>query len=288
MNAALGGVVAAVAWGSADFIARFTGSAVGHVHALFGMLAASAVVLSALVLFMGVPVAELGSDWWLLLLAGAGLTLATLLLYQGLVRGPVTVVAPIAGTFPAFNIVLALALGVRPAPFEWGAIAAVMIGVFVVARSASHYEARGHYTRAHIRTSVMISVAASFMFAVTVASVQEAGAVYGDVQAVFLARWVSLACCVLLLTARRELPRIPLRWWPLLGAQGVLDGSALVAVVVGSQGAGSAVVAVLASTFSAVTVILARVFIREAMSWGQWLGIAMILAGVATLSGLQA
>jgi len=288
MNAALGGVVAAVAWGSADFIARFTGSAVGHVHALFGMLAASAVVLSALVLFMGVPVAELGSNWWLLLLAGAGLTLATLLLYQGLVRGPITVVAPIAGTFPAFNIVLALVLGVRPGPLEWGAIAAVMIGVFVVARSASHYEARGHYTRAHIRTSVMISVAASFMFAVTVASVQEAGAVYGDVQAVFLARWVSLACCAVLLTARRELPRIPLRWWPLLGAQGVLDGSALVAVVVGSQGAGSAVVAVLASTFSAVTVILARVFIREAMSWGQWLGIAMILAGVATLSGLQA
>lgn len=288
MNAALGGVLAAVAWGSADFIARFTGGAVGHVNALFGMLAASAVVLSALVFFMGLPVAGPGSDWWLLLLAGAGLTLATVLLYQGLVRGPVTVVAPIAGTFPAFNILLALALGVRPAPLEWAAIAAVMIGVLVVARSASHYEAAGHYTRAHIRTSVMISVAASFMFSVTVASVQEAGAVYGDVQAVFLARWVSLACCVLLLAVRREIPRIPMRWWPLLGAQGVLDGSALVAVVVGSQGAGSAVVAVLASTFSAVTVILARIFIREAMSWGQWLGIAMILAGVATLSGLQA
>lgn len=288
MNAALGGVLAAVAWGSADFIARFTGGAVGHINALFGMLATSAVVLTAIVLVMDLPTPELSAAWWLLLLAGAGLTLATLLLYQGLVRGPVTIVAPIAGSFPAFNILLALVLGVRPAPAEWIAMAAVMLGVLVVARSAGHYAAHGHYTRAHLRTTVMISLGASFSFAVTVAALQEAGTIYGEIQAVFLCRWVSLACCVLLLAARRELPRIPMRWWPALSAQGVLDGSALLALVAGSQGAGSAVTAVLASSFSAVTIVLARIFIREAMTWGQWLGIAMILAGVASLAGLQA
>lgn len=288
MNAALGGMLAALAWGSADFIARFTGGAIGHVNALFGMLAASAVVLSGVVFTMDLPISELTTAWWLLLLAGAGLTLATLLLYQGLVRGPVTVVAPVAGTFPAFNIILALVLGVRPSPFEWAAMAAVMTGVFVVAQSASHYEARGHYTRTHIRRSVAIALGASILFAVTVAAIQEAGAVYGEIQSVFLARWVSLACCIALIASRRQVPRIALRWWPALAAQGVLDGGALVAVVAGSQGAASAVTAVLASTFSAVTVVLARVFLREAMVWGQWLGIAIILIGVATLSGLQA
>jgi drug/metabolite transporter (DMT)-like permease len=288
MNAALGGVLAALAWGSADFIARFTGSAVGHVSALFGMLAASAVVLTGVVFFMGLPLAALSAGWWLLLLTGAGLMLATLLLYQCLVRGPVTVVAPIAGTFPAFNILLAMGLGVRPAPLEWAAMAAVMVGVLVVARSAGHFEARGDYSRAQIRVTVTLSLAASFLFAVTVAAGQEAGAIYGDVQAVFLGRWVSLACCLLLLGVRREVPRIPRRWWPALAAQGVLDGTALVALLAGSQGAGSVITAVLASTFSAVTVVLARIFIREAMSWAQWLGIAIILLGVVTLSGLQA
>ena len=68
----------------------------------------------------------------------------------------------------------------------------------------------------------------------------------------------------------------------------MLDGGALVALMAGSQGAGSAVTAVLASTFSVVTVVLARIFIREAMSWGQWLGIAMVVVGVASLSGIQA
>lgn len=292
MNAALGGVVAAVAWGSADFIARFTGGAVGHVNALFGMLVASAVVLTGVVLVVDLPIGELGSDlgagWWLLLLMGVGLTLATLLLYQGLVRGPVTIVAPIAGTFPAFNILLALALGLRPGAMEWAAMAAVMLGVFVVARSARHFESRGAFTRAHLRITVLIALAASLAFAVTVAAGQEAGAIYGEVQAVFLGRWISLAFCIVLFAARRERPRIPMRWWPILCAQGILDGGALLALVAGSQDATSAVTAVLASTFSAVTVLLARLVIREAMSWVQWLGIGMILAGVATLSGLQA
>ncbi len=288
MNAALGGVLAALSWGSADFIARFTGGALGHVNALFGMLATSALVLTGLVLVMDLAIVPSMAGWWQVLLMGAGVTLATLLLYQALVRGPVTIAAPIAGTFPAFNILLALALGVRPTALEWAAMAAVMVGVFVVARSARHYETSGHYTRAQLRSTVLISLGASFSFAVTVAAGQEAGAIYGDVQAVFLGRWISLACCILLLGARRELPCIPLGWWPLLGVQGVLDGSALVAVVAGSQGAASAATAVLASSFSAVTVVLARIFIRETMSWGQWSGIAIILAGVATLSGLQA
>ncbi|TFH41994.1 MAG: hypothetical protein E4H01_14135 [Lysobacterales bacterium] len=287
MNAFLGGLLAALAWGSADFIARFTAGAVGHVNALFGMLAASAVILTGVVYFMDLGMVDSSAGWWLLLLTGAGLTLATLLLYQGLVRGPVTIVAPIAGTFPAFNILLALMLGVRPGVLEWLAMAAVMVGVLVVARSARHFEARGDYTRTQLRITIFISISASFMFAVTVAAGQEAGAIYGDVQTVFLGRWISLAFCALLLAARREVPRIPLRWWPALAAQGALDGSALLAVIAGSQGAGSAVTAVLASTFAAVTVVLARIFMRETMSKGQWLGIMIILAGVASLSGLQ-
>lgn len=288
MSAALGGVLAALAWGSADFIARFTGGALGHVNALFGMLVTSAVVLTGIMFAMGLALPALQSGWWLLLVTGAGLTTATLLLYLGLVRGPVTVAAPVAGTFPAFNIVLALVLGVRPVVLEWAAMAAVMAGVFVVARAARHYEVRGHYSRAHVRRTLVISLAAAFMFAVTVAAGQEAAALYGEVPAVLMARWVSLACCCLLLIVLRQAPRIPARWWPALGVQGALDGGALLAVVAGSQGAASAVTAVLASSFSAVTVVLARVFIREAMTWGQWLGIVLILVGVATLSGFRA
>ena len=224
MNAALGGVLAALAWGSADFIARFTGGAVGHVNALFGMLVTSALVLTGIVLAMGVPLPALQAGWWLLLVMGAGLTTATLLLYLGLVRGPVTVAAPIAGTFPAFNILLALILGMRPAAAEWAAMAAVMAGVFVVARAARHYEARGHYSRAHLRRTVAISLGASFSFAVTVAAGQEAAAIYERVLQVTPNHPLALVRMGEIAAGRAGgsplAPRVPWtgvrcwRWWP--------------------------------------------------------------------------
>jgi drug/metabolite transporter (DMT)-like permease len=120
------------------------------------MLVTSALVLTGIVLAMGVPLPGLQAGWWLLLVMGAGLTTATLLLYLGLVRGPVTVAAPIAGTFPAFNILLALALGMRPTAAEWAAMAAVMAGVFVVARS---WRARRGTTRPAVTIPARICAA---------------------------------------------------------------------------------------------------------------------------------
>ncbi len=43
-------------------------------------------------------------------------------------------------------------------------------------------------------------------------------------------------------------------------------------------------VSVLASLFGAVTVLLAWLFLREGLHWGQWLGICFIFAGIALVS----
>jgi len=40
----------------------------------------------------------------------------TVLLYWGLARGPVTIVAPIVGAYPAINIVITLTWGAGRAP----------------------------------------------------------------------------------------------------------------------------------------------------------------------------
>lgn len=45
-----------------------------------------------------------------------------------------------------------------------------------------------------------------------------------------------------------------------------------------------AVVAVLASCFPLVTIALARVWLREQLRWWQWLGVAIVIAGVAWVS----
>jgi len=284
VNPALWGMLTALGWGSADFIARFTGRALGHQSALLGMLCVGALVLPVIAWQAGVTWRWDPAGWWLLLLTGVGVMVATLLLYWGLARGPITVVAPIAGSYPALNLALAVSLGARPSSVQWLAMAVVLAGVVTVAASARSFETRLEFTRPHLRATVGIAVGASLGFAVTVAAAQAAEEVYGQLQTVCIGRWISLLAIALVFAWRRRAPRIPVRWWPWLTAQGLLDGGAYVALLAGSQGPRSAIAVVVASSFSAVTVVLARFIVREVMTWLQWAGIVMIVAGVATLS----
>jgi drug/metabolite transporter (DMT)-like permease len=88
---------------------------------------------------------------------------------------------------------------------------------------------------------------------------------------------------LLFLLPRHRQP-VPLRWWPVLALQGLLDGGAYLALQVGSRGPDAAVAVVVASTFCVVPVLLARLVLREAIALAQWGGIALVVASVAVLS----
>jgi len=287
LGSVLFGSITALGWGSADFIARFTGRAMGHKTALMGMLGISAVVLTLVVWIAKPELVTTWTGWWLVVLSGIGIMTATLFLYWGLERGPVTVVAPIVGAYPAFNLAFAVITGVRPSAWQWAAMALVIIGVVIVAACAE-IEAPDEYEdipdRSEITKTILIALTASLAFALTVATAQEAMAIYGELQTIWLARWVGFAAIVLLFLLRREKPRMPLRWWPVLTVQGVLDASAYVSLLYGSQGIGAQLTVVIGSSFSAVTVILAKIFLHEPMSWRQWAGIGAILTGVIMIS----
>ena len=110
------GAGAAVSWGFADFVARFTGRSVG-VAASF--LAVSVLGMGALVLFMwlrgdtmlwhnpdALGVLGLG----LLVAAGATTALATVLLYDALTKGPVSLASPVVSSYPALAMPSSLVL----------------------------------------------------------------------------------------------------------------------------------------------------------------------------------
>ena len=283
MTPALWGVMTALGWGTADFIARFTGRGLGHATALFGMLAFSLVIMSGLVWALEVPLVWRQEGWWLLLLTGLGIMAATLFLYWALTRGPIAVAAPIASAYPALNLFYAVALGGRPSALDWVALATVLLGVFVVAR-AGEAGAEESMPPAEVRKTALIALGACLIFAVTVSAAQAAGEIYGEMQTVWIARWIALFGCAIFLTARRLPLKLPRRWWPLLLLQGVLDGSAYLTLVAAGAGTGGAIAIAVASTFCAVTVILARIVLKEAVTWRQWGGVVMIVCGVAVLS----
>ena len=136
MSPVLWGTLTALGRGSADFASRFSSRALGHANSLLGMLLVGSVVLTLWVAFAGTPLVWTWSGLWLLAVTGVGVMAATLLLYHGLSREPVTVVAPIVGSYPALVVAIALILGSRPTPVQWAAMAAIIAGLIVVARFA--------------------------------------------------------------------------------------------------------------------------------------------------------
>ena len=285
MTAGLYGLLAALAWGSADFIARFTGRAIGHKQALLGMLIVGAILLSLFIFIFNIPIVLVASGWWLLIISGVGIMTSTLLLYWGLKRGPVTIVASIVGSFPLFNVILAIILGTHIDNLQWIAMFSVFIGVWLVAHASSHFESHPDYDRRYLHKTIIIALASAIGFGITVAAVQEASLIYGELQTICIARWISIFLLILVFVCKKQAPVITISCWPLIGLQGLLDTGAYAALAWSSHSDNAELAVVATSGFCVVTVLLARVFLKEKMHWLQWCGLVFILAGVSVISG---
>jgi drug/metabolite transporter (DMT)-like permease len=175
-------------------------------------------------------------------------------------------------------------MGSRPDALQWAAMGVTVLGAVLVARSAGGFAASGGYTSEHLRRTIVIAGAASVVYAVLVVAGQAAVPIYGELQTLWLGRWVGIATVLAVFAAQRRAPGLPLRWWPLIGLQSLLDATGYLALFAGSRGEGSEIAAVAASAFGAITTVLARIFLREMMGPVQWIGVAFVFFGVAVLS----
>ena len=94
-------------------------------------------------------------------------------------------------------------------------------------------------------------------------------------------RLVTIGTLALAAAPARQSIRLPQGhvWW-LIIVVGVMDTIAFLAANFGFTTDQVSVVSVLISLFSAVTVLLAWIFLRERLQWSQWLGIAIIFLSV--------
>ena len=78
--------------------------------------------------------------------------------------------------------------------------------------------------------------------------------------------------------------RLPLRWWPALTLQGVLEVGAIFTLFVGIAGVGAPLATVAGSTSAVVTALFGRLVLREGIGTVQWGGIALVAVGAAALA----
>ena len=282
-EALLLGLASALCYGITDYATRIAGRAVGVWRSMFyGDLAAfillSAWLIAAPGAAAGAPAARAGA--WAASLASAIILLgAAALLTQGLTRGTLAVVAPVAASYGAVATLLSAASGEHLSRDAGLGIAATVLGVCLVSVPAGGLRD----LREHLRSS-------GFGWAAGAAACYGVGFWLQGSFAVpalgaFVPVWLSYGVVVAAVPLLRPVLALSLaipdrgQMGPVFAA-GLFSAAAYAALTVGQSTGHVAVVVVLSTLASAVTVLLARLIDRARIAPHQWLAMAVIIGGL--------
>ena len=285
-GSALLGAGAAGSWGVGDFTARFLGRAVGVPQGLFGMMLVGSLAVGLYVVASGESLVWELSGLWLLILNGVATVLATMMLFEALTRGPVSLGSPMVSSYPAFAVPMTVVFGARPEIIHWVAMVATLGGVWLVALAVWRMEGgdKPEYAPAVLRRAVLLAIGAAFFFAVALLAADHAIERYGLPMTLLSSRIVGAVVLGAGFLVMRKVPRMPLSAWPLILLIALVDTLGYVFVYAGLSLENGEFAIVTSSAYSVVTILLARIFLREQVVPLQWLGVAIVIAGIGTLS----
>ena len=284
------GLLTALTWGGADFIARFATHRIGALRSMLFMQLTGFLLLSFLLPALGGwgHLAD-GSGWqpWAWgFLAGCLNAMAGLALYRAFEIGKMAVVAPLSAGYPALTLLLSWMTGERLSTVRISGIICTLVGVVVVAggeKTPDENDAEA-VQRSGRGIGWAIFAAIGFALLFWLLGIRIIARV-GAVQTVWMIRLTStvLTAAVILVSKQSiRLPRGEVRWMAL--SMGVFDTSAFVLSNRGMQMEQVAVISVLGSLYGAVTVGLAAIFLKEHVSPWQWMGIVTIFVGIFLIS----
>ena len=278
MIAILGGLGAALAWATTTLCSTQASRTIGALPTLGWVMLVGLVPTIPAVLLAGGS-APHGGSWGWLVASGCGNVAGLGLVYAGVRRGKVGVVAPIASTEGAVAAVLAIALGEQLSPGVGTALAFVVVGVVLAASSPTGVE----------RTSgpaVALAVGAALSFGVSIYATGRIGQELSIAWALLPARAVGVLAISIPLAVTQRL-RLTRAAAPFVVATGLAEVAGFASYAVGARH-GIAIAAVLASQFAALSAVGAYLFYGERLGRVQIAGIAVIACGVAALAGLRA
>jgi len=284
------GLLTALTWGGADFIARFATHRVGALRSMLYMQFTGFLLLSCVLPALGGwgHLAD-GSGWhpWAWgVLAGCINATSCLALYRAFEIGKMAVVAPLSASYPALTLALSWMTGDRLSLMRITGILCTLVGVVVVAGGEKTPDENdlAAVERGGKGTGWAIFAAVGFAVLFWLLGIRIIPRV-GAVQTVWMIRLTSmlLAAAVILVAKQPlRLPRGEVRWMVL--GMGAFDTGAFVLSNLGMKMEQVAVISVLGSLYGAVTVGLAAIFVREHVSRWQWMGIVTIFVGIFLIS----
>tara|TARA_B100000927_G_scaffold158814_1_gene127931 strand:- start:1818 stop:2672 length:855 start_codon:yes stop_codon:yes gene_type:complete len=278
------GILSAFSFGIGDFLARFSSQEVGFKNSLFWMLIVGAIFYVILFSIFGSGLNPNSIGLSNSFLSGILIMFGLLCLYRGLQMGPVSIVAPIAAINPLFVFLIRYALGSEPTLLQWMATIVVISGAILVSVSAdSHQESLG-LNKQQIKESVVISFIASVTLALGLIFSQEATNTLEPLETVIYIRFFSLLGIASILLFSKSKIFITKKAMPILFFQGILETTGYFCLVSAYAFDKVSIAVVISSGFGLVTVVLARLILKEKISKIQGSGIFLTFLGVIGLT----
>jgi drug/metabolite transporter (DMT)-like permease len=264
---------ASLTWGFADFFGPLKGRTLGALRVLVYVQLGGLVVIALVVAVRGKGPADLGALY--AIPAAISGTLGLYAYYRGMAVGAMSIVAPIAGISAAVPVIVGIASGDRPALWQWLGIAAALGGVFLASREPG----RGGGVAAGVGLALLAAIGFGGYFPAMHAA---GNADFWWASLIF--RMTSSSIILAAIAIRRPSLRVEPIQVPLLALIGIGDMLGNLLFAAASTSGLVSITSVLASLYPIVTVVLARLVLKERVARSQEAGIALTLAGVALIS----
>jgi drug/metabolite transporter (DMT)-like permease len=283
------GLATALGWGIADFLVRFSARSIGSFRTLFFMQFIGLFTLGIYLLATGELITLLHhTSWqpwaWAVLAISLNI-LSALALYRAYEIGVLMIVSPITSCYAAVTSALAFFTGEKVGQLHIVGMVVTLIGAALVATplvNSPVYQNTLLTGHKGLPPGVIWAVLASVGYGVAFWLLGfHVSHDLGAITTTWLTRL--LTPCALAISA--PLAGLSLKlptgnvWW-YIGAIGITDTFAFVTYNTGLTVGQVSIVSVISSLYSAVTVILAWIVLRERLQPSQWLGVGVVFAGI--------
>jgi uncharacterized membrane protein len=296
------GLSAALSWGVGDFLATKVTRRLGALRALMLTQCISFSVIALMVRSEGSWPQVTMTTWRFAFIMGVINFVATQMLYRAFQIGKLSLVSPLASSFTIVTALLAYVTGERAALLSLFGAALLLVGVILACQSPAE-ELTENENGLSSRAGLVEAGAASVCFGVVFWGMDRLTPDLGIYWPVLILRLVTLvgATAIWHAWARRQASsvitespeeiepvagqgprRLPV-WW-LITLVAFCATAAWLSFNAGTRTEFTTVVTALASLFSGITVLLARIFFHEELSRTQWAGVATILLGILLVS----
>ena len=285
---------ASATWGLADFFGPLKGRTLGILRVLVYVQLGGLIAIALIVAVRGKGPAD--AAVLLAIPAATSGTLGLYAYYRGVAVGAMSIVSPIAGLSAAVPVAFGIATGDRPSTWQLLGIVCALGGVFLAAREpAAERPVReavvgnregppaSRRARSRLAPGVGLALLAAIGFGGYFPPMHVAGnADFWWASLIF--RMTSTSVMLATVAVRRPSLAIAPRQLPVLALIGMGDMLGNMLFAAASTSGLVSVTAVLASLYPIVTVVLARLVLREQVARSQEAGIGLTLAGVALIS----